>query len=455
MGNAYIIGFTFSTDFPTTEGIYDTTSNGGWDVFVTKLNTTGTAPVYSTYLGGSGNDFGNSIAIDNSGIAYITGYTSSTNFPTTPGAFNTSFSFNTEGLYPDVFVTKLNITGSELVYSTYLGGSGDDEGWGITVDNDGNAYIIGNTTSSDFPTTASAYDTTYNSFYDVFVTKINTTGSALIYSTYIGGNSADYGTGIVVDSARNVYITGVTNSFNFPTTAGAFSTVYNGGPYDAYVTKLNASGSALVYSTYLGGNDQDASSGIAVDNFGNSYITGVTASSDFPTTPSALNAIGGTQNGFISKLNATGTALVYSSYLWGGNGYSLVLDNLDNAYITGVAYSSGFPTTSGAFDTTYNGNRDGFVIKVNSSGSALLYSTYFGGSGEDFSFGIALDTLGNAYITGYTSSSTDFPTTYSAFDTIYNGGSYDAFVSKLNLRRPTLVESDFWKLYDEQEIIKP
>jgi hypothetical protein len=452
VGNVYVTGLTFSNDFSISNVTYDTTSNGNCDVFVTKLNSTGTTLVYSTYLGGSGDDIGTVIAIDNFGNAYISGYTSSTNFPTTPSAFDTSFNLNTTGIYPDVFVTKLNSSGSALVYSTYLGGIGDDACYGIVVDNTGNAYITGITTFSDFPTTAGAYDTTHNDFYDVFVSKLNSTGTALVYSTYFGGSRNDYGSGIQVDSAGNVFITGETDSFNLPTTAGAFSTEYNGGYYDAYVTKINTSGTALVYSTYLGGSAQDVSLGIAVDIEGNAYITGGTEYSDFPTTPGAFNTIGG--NGFVSKLNTFGTALVYSSYLK-GVGYNLVLDNLNNAYITGFTFVSDFPTTPGAFDTTYHGNTDGFVIKVNNAGSALLYSTYLGGSNQDLGICIALDTSGYAYITGYTSSSTDFPITYSAFDTTYNGGSYDAFVCKLNLERPTLIEPDFWKLYDKEEIIKP
>jgi hypothetical protein len=432
-GSAYVAGLTVSTDFPTTTGGFDTT-NEPFDAFVTKVNSTGSALVYSTYLGGIGFDQGLGIAVDAASNAYVTGETSATNFPTTPGAFDTSFNGGS-----DVFVTKLNAAGSDLVYSTYLGGSGPfgDEGRGIAVDVAGNAYVTGFTTSTDFPTTTGAFDMTFNGNADAFVTKVNSTGSALVYSTYLGGTSDELGNGIAVDLARNAYVTGVTTSTNFPTTLGTFDATFSGSR-DAFVTKLNTTGSApLLYSTYLGGTFFDQGLGIAVDAAGNAYVTGETSSSDFPTT---LGAFDTTHNvsvdAFVTKLNATGSApLLYSTYLGGSSGdggNGIAVDAAGNAYVTGSTQSTDFPTTPGAFDTTFNGGPDAFVTKLNATGSApLLYSTYLGGIPVDVGSGIAVDAAGDAYVTGFTQS-TNFPTTPGAFDTTFNGTN-DAFVTKIEI----------------------
>jgi hypothetical protein len=231
-GNAYVTGFTFSADFPTTPGAFDTTFNPGtFDAFVTKLNPAGSALVYSTYLGGASTDQGFGIAVDAAGNAYVTGWTVSADFPTTPGAFDTT------AAGADAFVTKLNPAGSALVYSTYLGGASTDQGFGIAVDGAGNAYVTGLTVSADFPTTPGAFDTTFNGGGDAFMTKLNPAGSALVYSTYLGGASNDQGSGIAVDGAGNAYVTGSTFSADFPTTPGAFDTTFNGS-IDAFVTKF-------------------------------------------------------------------------------------------------------------------------------------------------------------------------------------------------------------------------
>src|SRR5262245_2742639 len=270
-GNAYIVGTTQSPDFPTTAGAFrrtGATSNFS-DVFVTKLNATGTALVYSTFIGGTNFDFGRAIAIDAAGNAYITGQTKSSGFPTTGGAFDRTFNVDTCprcGIdQEDAFVTKLNASGSALVYSTFLGGFDIDDGMGIAVDAAGNAYVTGETGSLNFPTTAGAFDTTRNADYDAFVTKLNSTGSAVVYSTYLGASAVEYGSRIAVDAGGNAYIAGSTSSPDFPTTPGAFDPTANGG-FDVFVTKLNASGSALVYSTYLGGPGSDRNGGRAVDS---------------------------------------------------------------------------------------------------------------------------------------------------------------------------------------------
>jgi hypothetical protein len=439
-GNAYVIGNTDSADFPTTRGAFQTALSGVQGVFVTKLNPTGSAPlVYSTYLGGSKIDVGRGIAVDTLGNAYVTGYTFSTNFPATPGAFQTTF----PGGSISIFVTKLNPTGSVLMYSTYLGGSGEEEGLGIAVDSSGNVYATGYTTSTNFPTTPGAFQTTFGGGKDVFVTKINPTGSApLVYSTYLGGNGDDQGYGIAVDSSGNAYVTGYTFSTDFPTTPGGFQTTFPGGRINVFMTKLNPTGSAPLYSTYLGGSGDDAGRGITVDSSGNAYVTGNTTSIDFPTTPGAFQT---TKSGcrfcsdvFVTKLNLTSSApLIYSTYL-GGSGnnhaFGIAVDSSGNAYVIGTTSSTNFPTTPVAFQAANLGSGldAAFVTKLNPTGSApLVYSTFLGGSGDDQGYGIAVDNLGNAYVTGATSS-TDFPTTPGAFQTVLSGNSYDAFMTKLN-----------------------
>jgi hypothetical protein len=437
-GNAYVTGYTASTNFPTTPGAFQTSIGGGSDAFVTKLNPTGAAPlVYSTYLGGGGGDIGYGIAVDSAGNAYATGFTNSTNFPTTPGAFQTSSAGNT------AFVAKLNPAGSALVYSTYLGGGGpcpaptcSDGGRGIAVDSLGNAYVTGNTYSTSFPTTPGAFQATSPGGNNAFVTKLNPAGSApLLYSTYLGGSGDDDGRGIAVDSQGNAYVTGITYSTDFPTTAGAFQTTYAGGG-DAYVTKLNPAGSAqLLYSTFLGGSLTDFAQGIAVDSAGNAFVTGGTESTNFPTTAGAFRTTrAGGFDAYVAKLNPAGSApLVYSTYLGGTSndaGYGIAVDGVGNAYATGLTNSTDFPTTVGAVQGAAGGSSDAFVTKLNPAGSApLIYSTYLGGTDVDFGQGIALDGLANAYVTGHTYS-TNFPTTPGAFQAA-SGGSPDAFVAKI------------------------
>jgi hypothetical protein len=436
-GNAYVTGFTTSTNFPTTSGTFQPAFGGGCcDGFVTKLNPTGSGLVYSTYLGGSAYDEGGGIAVDNAGNAYVAGRTASTNFPTTPGAFQAGLS----GGF-DAFVTKLNPTGSGLVYSTYLGGSAYDDAFGgIVVDAVGNAYVSGNTDSINFPTTLGAFQTTYGGNRDAFVTKLNPLGNGLVYSTYLGGSGTEeaFCPCTAVDAAGNAYVAGDTSSTNFPTTPGAFQTAYGGGDFDAFVTKLNPLGNGLVYSTYLGGIDVDEGEGLAVDNAGNAYVAGRTLSSNFPTTTGAFQTtfVGGPDDVFVTKLNPTGSGLVYSTYL-GGSGFDfsggIALDALPNpnAYVTGATGSTDFPTTPNAFQTVFGGADDAFVTKLNPTGSGLVYSTYLGGSGADSGVGIVLDTLPNpnAYVMGFTTS-TDFPTTPGAFQASLAGPS-DAFVAKI------------------------
>ena len=371
--------------------------------------------------------------MDNAGYAYITGYNRYPNFPTTAGAYQT-----VGRGYEDAFVTKLNATGSALLYSTLLGGSEADEGLGIAVDGAGNAYVTGLTGSADFSTTGAAQASLHGTF-DAFVAKLDPTGSALLYSTYLGGTDAESASSIAVDGSGDAYVTGTTLSADFPTTPGSFQP-NSGGYRDAFVAKLNPSGSAFLYSTYLGGALYDQATGIAVDGAGNAYVTGNTQSVNFPTSPGAFQvSIGGGYYGdaFVVKLNPAGSALLYSTYLGGSGdeyGYGLAVDGAGDAYVTGSTTSVNFPTTPDAPQTTFGGGvyADAFVAKLNSGGSALLYSTYLGGSGDDPGWAIAVDGTGDGYVTGQTNS-TNFPTTSSNIQGGFGGGDYDGFVAKVSI----------------------
>ncbi len=396
--------------------------------------------MYSTFIGGSNFDFGRRIAIDAAGNVYVTGQTKSSNFPTTGGAFDRTFNIANCprcGIDQyDTFVTKLNAAGSALVYSTFLGGTDIDDARGIAVDGAGNAYVVGETTSRDFPTTAGAFDRVHNGAYDVFVTRLNAAGSALVYSTYLGGVQVDDGERIAVDAGGNAYAMGFTSSADFPTTAGAFDTSANGA-FDVFVTKLNAAGSALLYSTYLGGSGFDSGGGLTVDTAGNAYVSGGTGSTDFPTTPGAFSTVPDGSDAFVTRLNPAGSALAYSA-MFGGTGSEgangVTLDSAGNAWITGVTNSADFPVTASAADSSFNGVADAFVSELSAGGSALLYSTYLGGTQSESGNDLALDPGGNVYVTGHTYSM-DFPVTSGAFDTIFNGDTSifwgDAFVTKI------------------------
>ena len=427
-GDAYVTGQTGSTDFPTVNPLQATYRGTNGNAFVAKLNAAGSALVYSTYLGGSLSDYGTGIAVDSSGNAYVTGTTTSPDFPTV-----NPFQATNHGAYGNVFVAKLNAAGSALVYSTYLGGGLGDFGLGIAVDPSGNAHVTGVTGSPDFPT-ANAIQATCGggcSAVDAFVAELNADGSALVYSTFLGGTSADGGFGIAVDSSGNAYVTGYTESTDFPT-ANPLQATNHGVPngqfddfYNAFVAKVNAGGSTLVYSTYLGGSIDDRGHGIAVDSSGNAYVIGTACSSDFPTTANALQKslagsctpLNGQQgDAFVAKLNAAGSALVYSTYLGGSrddSGQGIAVDSSGNAHVTGQTLSTDFPTANPLQVTNEatpdEGNPTGFVAELNSTGSALVYSTYLGGNSYDSGAGIAVDSSGNTYVTGDTAS-TDFPT---------------------------------------------
>jgi len=386
--------------------------------------------LYSTFLGGSYQDWSIGIAVDGSRAAYVTGMTYSFGFPSTSGAFDSSHSGS-----GDAFVVKLNDTGMNMAYATFLGGSSWDAGYDIAVDGSGSAYVSGGTHSYDFPTTLGAFDRSYNGGGDTSVVKLNATGSTLIYSTFLGGYDEDsWSPSIAVDRSRAAYVTGRTFSSNFPITSGAFDRTFNGGTCDAFVVKLNATGSTLAYATFLGGNAEEWGFDIAVDGSGAAYITGDTSSYNFPTTAGSLDgSYNGVSDAFVVKLSNTGASLVYATFLGGSSwerGHSIDVDGSGTAYISGYTSSFNFPTTSGAFDTSYNGYGDGFVAKLNPGGSTLIYATFLGGTWRDESVSIDVNSSGHAYVVGITTSE-NFPTTPRAFDVTHNGAR-DVFIAKLD-----------------------
>ncbi|MCX7769406.1 MAG: MopE-related protein [Flavobacteriales bacterium] len=425
---AYITGSVLFFGYPTTTGAYDTSPNGFVDVFITKLDPIGSSLMYSTYLGGSGNEEGLSIVLDSFWNAYVTGYTKSSDFPVPTGY--DGFLTGTQ----DAFVTKLNPTGTALVYSTYLGGSGEETGHAIALGGFGLAYVTGKTNSSDFPI-ASGYDSFLSGSSDAFVTKFNNTGTGLMYSTYLGGSGDEVGYGIAVDGSGSFYVTGQTQSSDFPATPGAHD-ISLGGPQDIFVTKFHSGGLVLLYSTFIGGSDFESGYSIALDGSGAAYVTGYTESSDYPTVIGSFDeTLNGSADAIVSKLNPAGSALEYSTYIGGtvsDGGYSIFVDASGEAYVTGAAASIDFPTTTGADDESYNGNWDVFVSRINSGGTNLIYSTYLGGSNDDWGYSIGVLSSGKVLVTGKTNSS-DYPTTGGVWDDTYSGGAYsDVFVTSLD-----------------------
>jgi hypothetical protein len=447
-GNAYVAGTTATTDFPVTAGAFQTI-NSGSDGFVTKINPAGNGLVYSTFIKSAEIT---AIALDANGNAYVSGDVGTLGFPVTPGAFQT------EQLGFDTFIAKLNPAGSALVYSSRFGGNFDDFGRGLAVDSQGNAYVTGWTTCRaslcTFPV-VNAFQTNYGGGNnDAFVSKMNPAGTALVYSTFLGGGRVlnttdDWGEGIAVDSQGSAYVTGYTYAQDFPVTPGAYDTS-NNDSLDAFVTKFSPDGASLVYSTFLGGYNREQGQGIAVDAGGNAYVTGLTESQDnpftrfnesFPTTPGAFQK-GGSFDAFITKLNPAGTALVYSTCLGGAadirhsgvdRAWGIAIDGAGNAYVTGDTNSATFPVVNGVQPTGGLGLSDAFVTKLNTTGTALAYSTYLGGNLTDEGRAIAVDASGNAYATGNTSSF-NFPTS-NAFQGSNGGGLQnhdDAFVVKIS-----------------------
>lgn len=420
-GNVYTVGTTSSADFPSGSKA-GSAETGSADLFAAKFNANGEM-IYTTRIGGSNLERGFGIAVDSSGNAYLAGRTQSTDFPVVNPA-QASF-----GGVEDAYVLKLNPAGTQLLYSTYLGGSSTDFACGIAIDAAGNAYVTGDAVSLKFPVTQGAFQRQYGGgVSDAFAAKFGPSGS-LVYSTYLGGQGFDHGESVAVDGNGNAYVTGYTPSTDFPTVHPIQSIPK--GPLDVFVTKLNQDGTALTYSTLLGGTGAEGGAFVAVDASGNAYVAGATQSTDFPVTPGVVQAeFKGEQDGFLTKLNAEGSAAVFSTYLGGAKADSavgVVVDADGNSYVAGSTRSPEFPVVN-AFQATHAGNDEVFIAKVNAAGSALAHSSFLGGSGWDLGYAIAVDKSGNIYVTGRTDS-TDFPTLKPFQST--NKGNRDAFIARI------------------------
>jgi len=482
-GSIYVAGETLSTVFTNVQtaftnvvsgtnvlqSTYQTNFQGGsilGDAFVAKFGGLGTN-IYFTYLGGSGDEAAFGLAVDNAGHAFVTGYTDSANFPTTTNAFQQKIAGLIDPVvhtYPvDAFVTELGANGTNLIYSTYLGGSQADVGTAIVVDTNENAYVVGYTGSKNFPSQPGAYqlslqctNTVYN--LNAFLVEVASNGASLKYSSYFGGTNFDVATCVALGPTNCIYVAGYTDSTNFPNTnAVPGYTNLNGATvdlvnYDAFVARFNPGFKSLIYSTFLGGSNTDWATGIAVDNSGNAYVVGATASTNFPYTnyPPQLSScvytntlnLAAATNAFLSVINWNGskTSLGYST-IFGGAGYDLAigvgLDQAGHVFVAGSASSTNFPVTmtnlTGSLSATNlssPGFSDVFITAFSSLGTNFvpLYSAYLGGNSNDFGAGVAVDTNGNVYVAGTTTSST-FPT-FNARQTAlvgYSGG----FLSKI------------------------
>jgi hypothetical protein len=452
-GSVYLAGNTASADFPTTVGSFQPAAAGGVDAFVVKLNATFTARVYSTFLGGSGDDAARGIAVDNAGNVYVTGFTTSSDFPTTPGAHREARLGGEPAGVADAFVVKLNPLGSALIYSTYLGGTGSDIGLAIAIDLAGSVHVTGGTFSTDFPVTLTAPQLFLGGDRDAFVTRLGPAGNALVYSTYLGGAGTDVGNAIALDATGAAYVTGSTTCAaapcstvtDFPTTPGVVQPLRPpgepAGVTDAFVTKLDALGGPI-YSTYLGGIGADEGLGILVDGLGDAVVTGGTASANFPIT-AGFPAFTGALQAFLTKLDPTASAVMFSRSVPTGailtgqtrdvlpSAPSLALglarDNGGHLYIVGSEVRAGGPQT------------DAFVIQFGPTGTSPTAQVFVGGTGDDFGFAIAVDAGGNnAFVTGQTTSATGIATAGVVQPAL--AGGIDAFVAIVGGFNATLTD---------------
>ena len=425
-GGVWVAGYTGSSNFPVTADAFQGSHGGDWyDVFLSRFSSTG-ALLYSTYLGGSGWDIGYALAPDGSGGVWVAGYTRSSNFPVTADAFQGSHNGGTI----DAFVARFSSTGA-LLYSTYLGGSGRDNGNALAPDGAGGVWVAGDTSSTDFPVTADAYQSSYGGLdNDGFIARFSSTG-ALLYSTYLGGSGVEDNNRLALapDGSGGIWVTGDTSSTDFPVTDNAYQGS-NGGVSDVFVSRFSSTG-ALLYSTYIGGSGNDQVTALAPDGTGGVWVTGHTLSTDFPVTADAFQGSLGKRYFFVARFSSTG-AFLYSTYLGESNleyGDALAPDGTGGVWVTGHTFSSDFPVTADAYQSILGGHSDAFVSHFSSKGT-LIYSTYLGGSAGDSGHGLAPDGSGGIWVTGDTSS-TDFPVTDNAYQGS-NGGTSDIWVVKLN-----------------------
>ncbi len=432
-GNTFVVGYTTSPDFPATPGAYETTlGTGGTQAgFVAKFGPTGNL-LWATYIDGA---VPVSVVVDSSDNVYVGGFANPGSFEATPGAFQTSVSAASQG---SGFVAKLNSSGTSLMWGTYLGASGYTQVDSLAVDGSGDVYVAGDTYASDFPTLNAIQPTNPAPGFDVaFVSELNNTGSGLIFSTYLGGSGDSWPSAIALDGADNIYIDGNVDAPGLPTTPGAFQSTYPGGGQDAFVAKLAAGGTSLAYLTYLGGSVYDTASNfeMAVDSAGDVYVTGTTSSPDFPTVNAYQSTLSGSEDAYVTELNPTGTALVDSTYFGGfsiATGSGIALDSAGNVYLAGTTQPTALTTLVNPVQT----NGDYYLAEFDLSTATLLESTYFGTTQDNGNTAaVSVDASGNVIVTGQTDSSS-LPTV-NAFQPNYGGGNEDGFVMSISPGSPT------------------
>ena len=437
-GNAYVTGRTYSTNFPATAGVPQHSYGGNEDTYVTKINASGTAIVYSTYLGGSDRDFGNAIAVDALGQAVVGGRTISANFP---GAASSPIQ-NAKRGEDDGFVARLDATGSNVLFSTYLGGSSTEKVEALALDPDGNILVAGQTDSANFPGTAgNAFGSAYKGNSDGFVAKLDSGGFSLLYAAYLGGSGIEGASAIASDRRGNAYVAGGTESSNFTGTESSPIQKTLRGSSDGYLVKIDRRGTRIVFATYLGGSADDFADAVKIDPDGDAVVAGYTQSTDFPGTSGGFQPTNhGNTDAFVAKFDALGSAIVSATYL-GGSGEDYVdalgLDALGGVYIAGYTESSNFPGAAGsAIQPSYGGQGDGFVARLAPDLRALAYSTYLGGSGNDEAYAIAVHA-NSAHVGGVTLS-TNFPGASASPIQNVPHGDYEGFVVRISAVDPPL-----------------
>ncbi|MFM1769082.1 MAG: hypothetical protein RJA22_1611 [Verrucomicrobiota bacterium] len=451
LGQVYVTGQTDSLNFPTNRAFRGTNA-GNAEVFVTKLNASGSALVYSTFLGGARADVAFGIAVDAGGNACVVGRTASANFPT-----QNPVQSSLNGTNDDAFVVKLGTNGTNLIFSTYFGGGFNESAYGVAVDTGtNNIYVTGETASPStgnqgqrFPV-LNAFQPDHGGFTDAFVAKFNATAATVTYASYLGGGDDDIGRAIAADASGAAYVCGEVLSCdfgclqNFPVTA-ALQAAYGGSLSDGFVAKINAAGTAKTWATYLGGTNTDMAFGIAVDAAANVYVAGATSSDNFPVTSNACQAVIGDGNGFTAdaflvKIRSSGATLDYGTYLGGDirdEAYALAVDAGGNAHLTGVTFSDDFPRKDAGVQGGFGGDFDAFAAMINpalAGSNSLIYSTYLGGPRGEAGNGVCVDTNGNVYVAGQTLGTNTFTPRPGAPQSTYGGGASDAFVTKLTLQ---------------------
>ncbi len=428
-GNLLITGRTMSPDFPTTPGCYDATHGGMNDVFVAKLDPSGTTLIWSTLLGGSGDDVIPTITVDSMGNPVLAGTTTSSDFPTTAGAFDST----SNGLR-DGWIVKLDASGGELIWCTYWGGSGNEVINRVLMDQDDCPVVAGYTTSADLPMTLTSHDPVHNGNWDAFVGRFSPDGSQLLAATYLGGPGDDIGNGLVLDQAGHAVVVGEAGATGFPTTAGAFQTSSAGG-IDIFVSKLDMTDATLTWSTLIGGSGHDTGVNLVLDTAGRPVVTGSTTSANFPTTAGVFDEVfNGNSDACISVFDPEGGTLEWSTFFGGSGsdkGWALTVDPDNQVVVVGVTNSADLPSSTATFDPPYNGSNDVFITRFSHGGTSLGFSTYLGGESMDEAYATVMNQAGHLLVIGMTQSPT-FPTTSGAYQEMPHGDA-DAFIAHFDL----------------------